>query len=356
MKTDMKAQKIIQFSIIVPAYNLEKFLADCLNSIKNQSFKSFEVIVVNDGSKDKSSLIAKNISNSDKRFRVLNTKNEGVAAARNLGLENAEGEFVWFIDGDDYIHPESLSIIYSLFSKFPLADVVTFGYDITKRRYDSRFSSFTGSCSCQPIYFECTNRESFENALHFSPPAIWCVCYRRSVAKEVIFKKITCEDRFYILESYFYAQSVLHTRIKIYYYYQRDGSNMHNTTRGFMEGIFKYAHLLKVLRYKKNGWGIEQLYYIYCVEVFPKIMRHLLELKRKEDRKWAFKQLLDVMEEVQEVFPKNIKHSYIDRIVQKQNFLYAWYKLFLQYQPRWFLGRHPAFLRCYKSVAALIEK
>lgn len=93
-------------SVIIPVYNVEKYIEDCLSSFENQNYTNFELILVNDGSKDDSVQIIKNyILKSNLRIRLLNQRNAGVSAARNKGLENISGEFICFVDSDDMVSP-----------------------------------------------------------------------------------------------------------------------------------------------------------------------------------------------------------------------------------------------------------
>lgn len=114
-------------SIIVPIYNAERFLSDCLNSIEQQTFKNFEVICVNDGSKDNSIEICQKWVNRDKRFKLFNQDNRGVSAARNKGLDIATGQYVCFIDSDDMVAPFYLSHLLSVASdgSFPICSYAT---------------------------------------------------------------------------------------------------------------------------------------------------------------------------------------------------------------------------------------
>lgn len=95
-----------KFSIIVPVYNVEEYIDDCLKSIFNQSFKDYEVIVVNDGTKDNSMDIVKNYD-----VKVINQENAGLSAARNTGVKSSTGEYLLFIDSDDYIEKDLLKNI-----------------------------------------------------------------------------------------------------------------------------------------------------------------------------------------------------------------------------------------------------
>ena len=98
-------------SIVIPVYNAEKYLEQCLNSIKNQTYKNFEVILVNDGSIDNSESICKVFVESDTRFRYYLKANGGASSARNLGLDNVTGEYITFIDADDWVDENHLEVL-----------------------------------------------------------------------------------------------------------------------------------------------------------------------------------------------------------------------------------------------------
>lgn len=104
-------------SIVIPIYNAEKFLEECLNSIKNQTYKNIEVIMVNDGSKDDSETICKRFSEDDARFRYFTKVNGGVSSARNLGLDNVKGDYITFIDADDWIEEKHLELLINSIKK-----------------------------------------------------------------------------------------------------------------------------------------------------------------------------------------------------------------------------------------------
>lgn len=104
-------------SIVIPIYNAEKYLEECLSSIKNQTYKNFEVIMVNDGSKDDSETICKRFSEYDARFRYFIKANGGVSSARNLGLDNVKEDFITFIDADDWIAEKHLELLITTVKK-----------------------------------------------------------------------------------------------------------------------------------------------------------------------------------------------------------------------------------------------
>lgn len=99
-------------SIIIPVYKVEPYIESCIKSILNQSFNDFEVILIDDGSPDKSSAIAKKIVKNDSRFIFLKKKNGGQGSARNMGIDYARGKYLAFIDSDDYVEPLFLQSMY----------------------------------------------------------------------------------------------------------------------------------------------------------------------------------------------------------------------------------------------------
>lgn len=104
-------------SIIIPIYNVDKFLSRCLESVVRQTYKNLEIICINDGSTDKSQEILHQYSASDDRFIVIEHANKGLSAARNEGIEIAHGQHMFFLDADDYLHPQALEIFYQVAEK-----------------------------------------------------------------------------------------------------------------------------------------------------------------------------------------------------------------------------------------------
>lgn len=110
--------KKIKISVIVPVYNSEKYLSDCIDSILNQTLKEIELILINDGSTDNSLQICKKKAAKDKRIKIISKKNEGQGYARNIGIDRAKGEFIAFVDSDDYIDKEAYEKMYEACKKY----------------------------------------------------------------------------------------------------------------------------------------------------------------------------------------------------------------------------------------------
>lgn len=115
----MKQDKI---SVIIPVYNAEKYLTECIESVRNQSFQNIEILLVDDGSTDQSSNICDVFANKDQRIKVIHKKNGGVSAARNTGIDAAQGKYLIFVDSDDYLDMDCIQTLYDAISKEDIID------------------------------------------------------------------------------------------------------------------------------------------------------------------------------------------------------------------------------------------
>lgn len=120
-----------EFSIIVPVYNNEKYLRQCLDSIRSQTFSHFEVILVDDGSADNSGKICDEYAEQDERFRVIHQSNSGVTRARKTGIQNAKNEYIAWVDSDDYIGPDLLENLHTIIEEYA-PDMIAFDYQRVK--------------------------------------------------------------------------------------------------------------------------------------------------------------------------------------------------------------------------------
>ena len=140
-------------SIVVPIYNVENYLRQCLDSIMGQTYQNFECLLINDGSPDHSADICREYVSKDSRFKYFEKKNGGVSSARNLGIEHSKGEYITFIDSDDWVDSDYLEVLYttlleegaditvSTYKQFNIKDNC-FYFHIFQRGYDKK--TFTG--------------------------------------------------------------------------------------------------------------------------------------------------------------------------------------------------------------------
>ena len=111
-------------SVIMPAYNSEKYVSEAIESVCNQSYQNWELLIVNDGSTDHTPQIIDKYSDKDPRIKVFHRKNEGVSMARNVGLNQSRGNYVTFIDSDDVYHAERLERMVEVFEQYTDCDIV----------------------------------------------------------------------------------------------------------------------------------------------------------------------------------------------------------------------------------------
>lgn len=119
----------MKVSVLIPAYNAEKYICRCLDSLLMQTFKNFELLIVNDGSTDKTQTLLENYANRFHDYHIFSIPNGGSANARNMLLNEAQGEYVCFIDADDYVHPKYLEELVSEADK-ETADIVQCQFNI----------------------------------------------------------------------------------------------------------------------------------------------------------------------------------------------------------------------------------
>jgi len=160
----------ILVSIIIPVYNAEKYLEQCIDSILQQDFNSYEVLLINDGSSDSSGQICDNYAKLYESVQVYHQANQGVSVARNVGINSAKGEYIMFVDADDFLLPNSIFILYSS-AKGKNVDLVLSGSLTYNGKSLSKFKSYTPSLSYSPII----------GATH---PALWSYIFRRSIIEK----------------------------------------------------------------------------------------------------------------------------------------------------------------------------
>ena len=104
----------MKFSIIVPAYNVAQYIEECVESVLNQDYDNFEVIVVDDGATDETPQIIDSLAQKSKKVKVIHQKNAGLSAARNTGLNHAKGKYITFIDSDDFVGEKYIEVLYKI--------------------------------------------------------------------------------------------------------------------------------------------------------------------------------------------------------------------------------------------------
>lgn len=256
------SSKIPLISIIIPVFNAEKYLSHCLDCIQNQSYHNFEVICINDGSIDNSERILLDYSKEDSRFIVISITNQGVSNARNIGINYAKGEYIMFIDADDWIEKETLALC---INEIDDADILMFPY-ISEHKSGSRKrvlfkekTLFTEEQSrilarrlIGPIEQELCNPATLD-----SYSTIWGKLYSRRIigtSKFVDLKEIgRAEDTLFNIEVYKRAQQIKYTN-EIWYHYRKSNNsqatNKHDPQ--LTEKFIKLYHYINHLCYSNE--------------------------------------------------------------------------------------------------------
>ena len=211
-------------SIIVPVYDVERYLPKCIDFILAQTFTDFELILVEDGSPDDCPALCDAAAAKDTRIRVIHQKNGGLSAARNAGLDAARGEWIGFVDSDDYIAPEMYEALYKA--------VQSTGADLALCDYAE--VDETGA-PCPPMHISLaeqvfTGQELLKNATDTMIQPAWNKLYRRAIFAQLRYPEGKLnEDLFLIPEVCLQIQKAVVVPKALYYYVQRGGSIMNGS-------------------------------------------------------------------------------------------------------------------------------
>ncbi len=280
---------MIKLSIIVPVYNVEKYLERCLNSLINQTLKEIEIICVNDGSTDNSLQILEKFAGQDKRIRIINQKNKGLSGARNTGIKLVQGEYFGFLDSDDWV---DLDYFEKLYKRAKECDAdISLGDFIRKGKFKHKIrlklnkeEEFVG------------DNDKFYGSQFYHFPCVWNKIYRTQKFKDLSFiEGIYFEDGPYTIQALHRANKIV-TSCNTYLYYfvnpnsivrtlnKKKEQDMYNSSKFILnyirdnmqiqdKGIYYETFVQKLWRIKLYS-TVENLYYkkYYVHLLFWKIL------------------------------------------------------------------------------------
>ena len=265
-KIDRK--KKMKVSIIVPVYNVEKYIEKCIMSIMNQTLRNFECLVVDDGSKDDSIEIVKKIIGKDNRFIILSKENGGLSDARNYGLDKANGEYICFIDSDDYVDKNLLLLTYEKAKEYD-SDITCFDlyYDYGNNNYKiSKGADYHNVSSYKDNKEIIFNNNSANNKL-----------YKREFLKKRRFVKgMWYEDMAVIPVWIAEANNMSYVDKPLYYYVQRKGSISHSANPKLFDIYLAISMIKKSL--KLSSYDVRKLYFNNC------LVMTILRIKEIDDK------------------------------------------------------------------------
>lgn len=211
-------------SVIIPVYNVENYLRCCVDSVLAQTFQEYEILLVDDGSKDSSGKICDDYAQNNNKICVIHKSNQGPSHTRNVGIENAKGEYVYFLDSDDYIIPECLEILYANIVKYN-ADLSCGSFRvsdvqhpiITKAFKTGKITKRNGKEACRLLLY---GKDYYTSSCN--------ILIKTDIARKQPFPVGKFhEDEMTTFRYFLEASLIVKTNIATYYYYQREGSIMH---------------------------------------------------------------------------------------------------------------------------------
>jgi len=246
-----------QISIVVPVYNVEQYLEKCVNSIINQTYKNLEIILIDDGATDSSGKLCDELAKIDNRIKVYHKENGGLSDARNYGVERATGDYIGFVDSDDYIDSEMYEKLYEAIKKEDV-DVAECNFRFI---YSNRITNYTDD-----KYYLVLNKDEYTKeyvTMNRIFGAAWTKLIKSSLAKEIKFPKGKLfEDGFYSLELMKKARNFVIFDSPYYNYVMRENSI---TTNKFSEkslDIFIVCDKVEDYFIKNNNLDIQKDVYL----------------------------------------------------------------------------------------------
>ena len=271
-------------SVIIPVYNVEQYLRECLDSVINQTLKDIEIICVNDGSTDGSLKILEEYARKDNRIKIINQKNQRQGAARNNAMKIAKGEYTLFLDSDDFIRQDTCEILYNKSKKHKL-DMLNF----EGINFDTE-TKISEQLKGQTIYYvtgskEAFNRNELEEFIYNIPISACRIFYRSNflTVNNISFpERILFEDNYFVNKALMYVQQFGIERKILYYRRVHRASTTQNTDKFFLD----YLEIIKKIEklYKEQGIGNniqKQIARKYCSTAINKYKSFIPEYRYK---------------------------------------------------------------------------
>lgn len=250
-------------SVIIPVYNVEKYIERCIESITRQTYTNLEIIIIDDGSKDNSKAICQKLENKDKRIKIYSQENKGAAAARNYGISKANGEYIGFVDSDDYIEEKMYEeLIHSL--KENNADIAICGRYIENKDNNIVYTSKENRLlmTSDEALSEVNSLKSFD----MSP----CdKLYKRAILNEVKFPEgKNSEDFYFMYEALFNCEKIFYFSNPLYHYCRRENSHSNYC----INNSYIEASKAQVEFFKKNCPHL--LYIAECYDAYANTIQY----------------------------------------------------------------------------------
>ena len=290
----------MRFSIIMPVYKVERYLESAIQSVLNQTYKNFELILVDDASPDKSGQICDDFAFRDKRITVIHKeKNEGLGPARNTGFENANGEYVMYMDSDDTLSPLTFETAQKHLTD--KTDILIFGINSIHQNKHGR-TYYREKLT--PPFLNCDTKSKIGKLVVTLNkkgvfPFAWNKIYRRDFLKQhnaEFFKTKLIEDFLFNIKLLYKAKSVVVIPDRLYNYRRPHHQTLVNTYNPYFFCLAKRKHILEIdfleTTHQKTESNLQYVYFMYIKHLFSYFLRNKIK-SYKEQKKLITEALND---------------------------------------------------------------
>ena len=302
----------MKVSVIVPVYNVESYLDKCLNTLVKQTLQEIEIIIVNDGSKDNSEkIIEKYLKKYPEKIKYIKKANGGLSSARNEGLKYASGEYIGFVDSDDYVSLNTFNLMYKK-AKEKNFDLVVCNLNYV---YETKTKMVSAG-----LDKDLENEDEVKKNIVFLYPAVWNKLYKKEILDSLKFKEgIWYEDVEFNFRVYPRVKSIGYVDKPLIQYVQRESSISKTIDKRLFNYIDNFNGLIRYYQdnnlYNKYYFELEYSYVRYLYATFIK------QLSYTNDKELFKEGVKEAIKNVQEHFPNYKKNIYLKKFGLKNIYL-----------------------------------
>ena len=302
-----------KISVIIPVYGVEKYIDKCLNSLFKQSLKEIEIIVVNDGTKDNSQeIIDKYVKKYPDKVKSFIKENGGQGSARNYGLEKANGEYIGYVDGDDFIEKDMYKKLYNKAKELNYDIVVCGNYNVSEDYKTRNIDVFINNYNTD-----------LENIL-FGKMAVWNKIYKKDILinNKLEFKqKVWYEDLAFTLKAIINSNSYAFVDEPLYDYLIREGSTMNNSNvKRNLEILEAFDDILLYIKQNKKEEYLNKIEFLAIDHIYISAIVRVLRAKADNNiKKETIDRLINYMSEN---FPNYKRNEYISTLSKNRKIIY----------------------------------
>ena len=302
-----------KLSIIVPVYGVEKYIDKCLNSLVKQSLKEIEIIVVNDGTKDNSQkIIDKYVKEYPDKIKSYIKENGGQGSARNYGLKKATGEYIGYVDSDDFVEKDMYKKLYNKAKKNNYDIVVCGNYNVSEDYQNKNIDTFINNYNTD-----------LEN-IFFGKMAVWNKIYKRDILikNKLEFKeKVWYEDLAFTLKAIMNSNTFAFIDEPLYDYLIREGSTMNNSNvQRNLEILDAFNDILSYIQHNKKEEYFSKIEFLAIDHIY--ISAIVRVLKAEADDKVKRETINKLIDYMNKKFPNYKNNKYINTLSKNRKIIY----------------------------------